>query len=121
MTTTIARILALLYAGLLTILALLSGAENASGVKGILLNLPNIAPWLLVWVVIFIAWEKPKIGGILFLVLAIASMFFFHTNQGLAQFSIISLPLFVIGILFFINFQKRDKIEQEKDTSSGSL
>ncbi|MFC1666554.1 hypothetical protein ACFL0P_01590 [Candidatus Omnitrophota bacterium] len=102
MTTTISKILVLLYAGLFTVFAMLSGAENANGIKRVLLNLPNIAPWLLVWVAVFIAWKKPKVGGILFLALAIVSMFFFHTYQGLVQFSIISLPLVVIGILFLV-------------------
>ena len=100
MTIIIARILVLLYAGLFTVFSLLSGADNTKGINGIISNLPNIAPWLLVWVAVFIAWKKPKVGGILFLVLAVVSMFFFHTYKGFIQFSIISLPLLVVGIIF---------------------
>ncbi len=107
MTTTIAKILAVLYAGLFTVFALLSGAENTNGIKGILLNLPNVAPWLLVWGVVFIAWKKPKIGGVLFLALAIISVIFFNTHKGFIQFSIISLPLFISGVLFLINPETR--------------
>jgi hypothetical protein len=95
-----AKILALLYAGLFTVFALLSGAGNTTGIKGIILNLPNIFPWLLAWIAVAIAWSKPKIGGILFLVLAVVTILFFHTYKGLIQFSIISLPLFVISVLF---------------------
>ena len=95
-----AKILALLYAGLFTVFALLSGAGNTTGIKGIILNLPNIAPWLLVWIVVVIAWSKPKIGGILFLALAVVSVIFFNTFKGLIPFSIISLPLFIVGVLF---------------------
>jgi len=102
MIITTAKILAILYAGLFTVFAVLSGAENIDGVKGLLLNLPNVAPWLLVWVALFVAWKSPRLGGILFLLLAVASMLFFNSYKEIILFSVISLPLIVIGILFLI-------------------
>jgi len=100
MTIKIAKFLSIFYAGLFTIFALISGTESTTGIKGILLNLPNVAPWLLCWVAIFIAWRKPKIGGVLFLILAGASTIFFQTYLELIPFLIISLPLVIIGGLF---------------------
>jgi hypothetical protein len=88
------------YAGLFTAFALFSGVENAEGGKGFWSNLPNVLPWLPVWCAVFIAWKKPGIGGLLFLFLAAASVSFFHTYQGLIPFSLISLPLIIIGIVF---------------------
>ncbi len=102
MTTKIAKILTLIHTGLLTFLALFSGIENGSGIQGVIANLPNAAPWLLAWGGVFIAWKNTKIGGGLFLVLAIISIFFFHTYQEIIPFLIISLPLAVIGVLFLI-------------------
>jgi len=103
MTKTIAKILALLYAGFFTLFALFSGADPALGMKGVLLNFPNVIPWLLVWVALFITWKNSKIGGWLFLALALASMFFFHSYQGIIPFLLISFPLIIMGGLFLYN------------------
>jgi len=103
----IARISAFTYAGLFTLFALLSGAENAERGGDFLSNLPNVFPWLLVWGAVFVAWKNSRTGGVLFLVLATASMFFFHTYQELIPFSLISLPLIIIGILFLTESRQK--------------
>ena len=96
----IARTIALIYTSFFTVFALFSGAEKGGGLKGFLMNVPNVLPWLLVWVVVFVAWKKPKLGGILYIVLAVLSMSFLHTFLSFLPFAIISLPLSVVGVLF---------------------
>ena len=113
MTKTIAKILALLYAGFFTLFALFSGADPALGMKGVLLNLPNLLPWLLVWIALFIAWKNSKIGSFLFFALALASMFFFHSYQGIIPFLLVSFPLIVIGSLFLVDYNKKSVKSQE--------
>lgn len=97
-----AKILTIFYASIFTIFALLSGAESADGIRGFLLNIPNVIPWLLVWVVVFIAWKNPRVGGWLFLLLTATSVLFFNTYKEPFLFLLISFPLLVIGVLFLI-------------------
>jgi len=59
----------------------------------------NVPTFLLIAVLI-VAWKWPKIGGILFLVLALASLIFFKTYQDIIVVLIITLPPAVIGALF---------------------
>lgn len=92
-----ARISALIYVGLLTVFALLSGA---GGEGGILSNLPNAAPWLLAWASILVAWKYPTAGGWLFLLLAALSLLFFNTYRETVPFVLVTAPLAAIGALF---------------------
>ncbi|MFC1657132.1 hypothetical protein ACFL2P_00985 [Candidatus Moduliflexota bacterium] len=101
----ISRISALAYAGLFTVLALLSGAEDSE--RGYFVsNMPNVLPWLLVWGAVLTAWKKPRAGGIVFLALAAASIIFFHTYQGVFPFLLISMPLILISILFLLDSRR---------------
>jgi hypothetical protein len=47
-----------------------------------------------------IASKMPKLGGILFILSFVIFTLTFHTYKSLLNFSVISLPLFIIGILF---------------------
>ena len=102
----LARTSAFIYAGLFTAFGLLSGADSAKGVNGFFSNLPNVLPWLLVWGAVFTAWKNPGCGGIVFLVLASASIIFFHTYQGLFPFLLISMPLILISTLFLTDSRR---------------
>ena len=46
------------------------------------------------------AWIRPRVGGILFLVLAVGFTIFFHTYRDLNIFAVVSLPLVIVGGLF---------------------
>ena len=98
----ITRISALAYAGILTVIALLSGAEGGNFVS----NMPNVLPWLLVWGAVLTAWKKPRAGGIVLLALAAASIMFFHTYQRVFPFLLISMPLILISILFLLDSRR---------------
>lgn len=102
MNKNVPKVLALMYASVFTVCAIASGADKADGFQGIISNLPNATPWITVWLAIIVAWKNTRLGGVLFLILAGASVFFFHTYQELVTFIFISTPLIAIGALLLI-------------------
>lgn len=68
----------------------------------------NVPTFLLIAVLI-VAWKWPKIGGILFLVLALASLIFFKTYQDIIVVLIITLPPAIIGLLFIYESTIRNR------------
>jgi ABC-type sulfate transport system permease subunit len=62
----------------------------------------NIPALLLVIALIF-AWKKPVIGGILFVIIGAFFTVFYNTYQRWDTFVLISLPIFLIGLLFLSN------------------
>jgi hypothetical protein len=54
-------------------------------------------------------WKKPRTQGISFIILGIASIFYFSTYENLILFSVLSTPLILIGILFTF-FKKKKKL-----------
>ncbi len=104
------RVIIVIFSALAFIFSLFSGAEKyGGGFYGILKNSPNALPWLLLFGVVYFAWNHEKIGGYLFLALGIASIFFFNSWENLATFFIVSLPIIVAGILFLLNHYKHNK------------
>jgi len=98
------RIITIIYAALITIFALLSGAESlGSGINGIIRNAPNAIPSLFIWALLYISWRWEKVGGILFIVLAVIFAFFFSTYKSLITFLITVFPLLLVGILFLLS------------------
>lgn len=79
---------------------MLSGPHGAGARGGLVPNLPNVLPWLLVWAALLAAWKNPAAGAVLFLAVAAAFTMFFHTYRGLLPFLMISVPLIVISCLF---------------------
>ena len=61
----------------------------------------SIPSWVLIIVLIF-TWKKPFITGIILEILAVFSIFFFHTFEHLAGFLAVTLPLILIGGSFII-------------------
>jgi hypothetical protein len=102
MTRFAAGIVAVIYAGLFTAFALMSGSGDAEGGGSLLSNLPNLLPWLPVWAILLAAWKNSAAGAVLFLFLAAASTMFFHTYRGIFPFLLISAPLIIISALFLI-------------------
>lgn len=59
--------------------SLMSGAEDyESGLGGILKNIPNALPWVLLLVLLVIAWKKELIGGLLILIFGIGIVYMFN-------------------------------------------
>ena len=76
-----ARYTLLLIGILVFIFAVLSGAENlGGGLKGFIKNIPNALPWLLLLVLIYVAWKWELIGGIIITILGFVMLYFFNFN-----------------------------------------
>jgi len=99
----ITRALLILFASFWFIFALLSGSDSfGGGLSGIIQNIPNALPWFLVFAFVYLAWKDELIGGIIISITGIFSVFFFHTYNSLISFSIISLPIIVLGGLLIL-------------------
>ena len=88
------------------IFALLSGSEKLGrGLKGILKNIPNALPWLLLFVIVYIAWKREFIGGLVITFIGLFTIFFFQTYKSLITLLGISLPLLIIGVSLLLSWQ----------------
>ncbi len=97
---------------LVTIFALLSGSEDyGGGITGIIKNSPNAIPWLVLLVLIYIAWKWELIGGILITIFGLFLMYFFNFNESsfhIVPF-ILTLLVVVFGSLFITSWYLRKK------------
>lgn len=97
----------LLILGLLTfIFALLSGSEKyGGGVKGILQNSPNALPWALLLLLVYIAWKRERLGGILITALGLFLVYFFNVKGNHFYWIIFLLTVFitVLGGCFILS------------------
>lgn len=97
------RILALLFAGFLALFALDAFSGDLSLGKKLLGFLYHLAPALSVLLFLAVAWRFRLVGGLGFLVLGMVFTIYFDTYRQTANFMMISLPLFVTGVLFMIS------------------
>jgi hypothetical protein len=97
------------------IFALLSGAETFDGgIKGILLNIPNILPWLILIVLICITFRWELVGAIIVLLFGIGTIFAFGTFEHLIPFLIISLPFILLSsFLITMHFWERCSVDKK--------
>jgi len=80
------------------IFALLSGSEEyGGGLKGIILNSPNALPWLLLGVLVYVAFKWELMGGLLIAGMGVFTVFFFNAYKSPLVFFAISVPLIVLG------------------------
>ena len=87
------------------VFALLSGAEEyGGGLKGILINSPNVLPWLLLFLLVYISWKKELIGGSLITLMGFLTIAFFKTYRYFIIFMLVSLPLIVLGGFLIISY-----------------
>ena len=98
-------ILAIAYTIFISLFALDVFTEMDNPLEMIVALFMHLIPTYFLIAAIFLAWKKPRIGGLVFLLLAIVFTIFFHTFDHGIAFLIISMPLFVIGTLFL--FLKR--------------
>lgn len=83
---------------LIFLFSLFSGAEPR--IQGLLINIPNTLPWLLLFLINIIAKYNEIIGGIILIALAIFLFDFFNivSRNGWVTFFIILFPILILGI-----------------------
>jgi len=104
----------LIFSVLVFIFSLLSGSEDyGGGIMGIVKNSPNSLPWLLLFVLVYIAWKWKLIGGILLSLFGIGLLYFFGIPDYSFQTStliIASIPV-IFGLLLILSWG----LEHEKN------
>lgn len=99
----IPRIMAILFILFLSVFAL-DMIEPGKPISTILLGITiHLLPNILLSLILWYAWHNERSGGILFIVLSILFMIFFHTYDNIFSFLLITCPLFIIGALFLLH------------------
>lgn len=109
----IARYSLLVLSVAVFVAALIFGsAEYGGGIIGIVKNSPNALPWALLLVVLFIAWKKEKIGGIMITLLGVALVYFFNFSGPNFWWStfVLTLLIPIFGSFFLISWYLRKDV-----------
>ena len=101
------RILSIIYIIFLSLFAMDVFGESYSFLETIVALFMHLIPSLILAGITFLAWKKEKAGGIIFILLGIIFTIFFNTYREIISFLLISLPIFIIGILFLMNHFKK--------------
>jgi len=106
----IARFSLLTISILVIIFALLSGAEDyGGGIMGIIKNSLNTIPWVVVLLLVYVAWKWELIGGIVITLLGLFLVYFFNFKG--QNFYLITLLLTILitilGLFFIISWYLR--------------
>ncbi len=105
------RILCLLFAGFLGIFAADVFGADYGFWKTMLALLIHLIPTWLMLIVLAIAWRWERVGGILLIGLGAFYLFAFHGRFHWSAYLCISGPLFLGGILFFLSWLSRRKLQ----------
>ncbi|MGE0089589.1 MAG: hypothetical protein AB7S50_08985 [Bacteroidales bacterium] len=101
------RVLTIIYILFLALFAFDVFEGDQSVWKKSLGFLIHLAPNFLLIIILIISWKREWIAGILFNVLAIFYIVFFWGRFALSAYFVIAGPLFLTGILFFVNWYQR--------------
>ena len=106
----IARYFLLVLGILVFIFALLSGSEGyGGGVEGIIKNSPNALPWLILLILVYVAWRWELLGGIIITILGLSMVYFFNftgSNFFITTF-IMTLLIVLLGSFFIFSWYLR--------------
>lgn len=102
-----ARYFLLILGILVFIFALLSGAEDyGGGVEGIIKNSPNALPWLILLILVYIAWRWELLGGIIITLLGLSMVYYFNftgSNFFISTF-VLTLLITIFGSFFIFSW-----------------
>lgn len=98
----IPKILSILYILVLTILSLDAFSGNISFFQQVIQFLIHMVPVFVLLGILMTAWNRPKLGGTLFLVTALVLTICLKTYLHISSFFATSFPLCLIGLLFIL-------------------
>ena len=97
------------------VFALLSGSEEyGGGIKGLILNSPNALPWLVLGVVVFVAFRWELVGGLLIVCMGVFTVFFFNAYKSALIFYAIPVPLLLVGGFLVVSWYLTKHIRRMK-------
>ncbi|USN45591.1 MAG: hypothetical protein H6502_00465 [Candidatus Woesearchaeota archaeon] len=102
----VGRVVLLCIAAFWFVFALFSGAQGI----GLLQNALNALPWLLLFVLVYVAWKWELTGGIIIACFGVFTFFFFNAYKSLATLFLITLPIILLGFCFITSwFLRKNK------------
>jgi hypothetical protein len=104
------RILCILFAAFISIFAADVFGEGYGFWKTILALLIHLIPTGIVLVILAISWRWEWVGGILFTALGALYLIMFRGRFHWSVYLYIAGPLFLVGVLFFLNWLSRKKL-----------
>jgi hypothetical protein len=105
--TWLPRILVILVAVFFALMSLDIFTEDYRWYEMIVGLFMHNVPTLLILGALWVAWLRPRMGGWMFVLLAMVTVLFFNTEEELISFLIITLPILVIGVLFLFSSNSR--------------
>lgn len=102
-----ALILGLIYGAFFFLMALDSFPVQwkSREIEGFLIH---ASPSIIVMFCAILGFKKPIFGVIIFLIISIASILFFHTYRNVSHFMIVSFPALVLALLFLVSIQNKE-------------
>jgi hypothetical protein len=94
------RAVALAYILLLSILSLDVFSDQASFSEKLIGLLMHNIPSIILGLLLFVSWDRPRIGACGFVLLAVLFTVFFRTYESWVRVAAITLPLVVVSGLF---------------------
>lgn len=110
------RILCILFAGFISIFAADVFGEGYGFWKTIVALLVHLIPTWIILIVLAISWRREWVGGIVFNVLGVLYLIAFWGRFHWSAYIMISGPLFLIGVLFSLNWLCRRELRTSTST-----
>lgn len=104
-----ARILSIAFAAFISIFAMDVFSENYGPLKTMIDLFMHLIPSFLVILILIFSWQREWIGGVVYTVLGIFYIIYTLGKFEWSAYALISGPLFILGILFFISWCQRKK------------
>lgn len=98
----LSRGLAVLYLGLLVLLSMDAFQEGQGPMEAFVALLMHLIPALVFLAALIVAWRRPMLGGWLLLGLGCLATLYFGTYRHFSGFMAVTLPLVLLGALFFL-------------------
>ena len=109
----IPRIICILFAIIISFFAMDVFGQESGIWKTLLALLIHLIPTFLIIIILILSWKRPWIGGIFYIALGIA--YIIWSSQTGRGSHIIDFPLFLMGILFLINWFLRKNIKKAQE------
>jgi len=106
------RVLCILFAVFLSIFALDVFEGKGFWETALALLMHLLPSTILVIIVLVVSWRREWIGGVLFNALAVFYIVYFWGKGPWYIYAAISGPLFVVGILFLLNWRFRSELRK---------
>jgi hypothetical protein len=115
------RILTIVFILFLGLFALDAFEGEQSLIKKLGGFLIHLIPNFVMILILIVAWKQEWVGTIAYIIVGIAYIIMFWGRFPVVTYLTISGPLFLIGILFWLNWMNRKKfrIKKESNTMSG--